>query len=59
MSSPRVSRIRERENVSVTMAMITPEGVNDNRMGFNTFHTTKNFVHLILTHAKCFGMVVR
>ena len=57
MSSLRVSRIGE--NLSVAMAMITSEGVNDTRKGFNTFHTTKNFVRQILTHAKCLSMVVR
>ena len=40
------------------MVMITSEGANDTSMGFNTFHMTKTFVHVILTHAKCFGMVV-
>ena len=57
MSSLRVSG--KGENVSVAMAVITPEGANDNCMGFNTFHMTKNFVYEILTHEKCFGMVVR
>ena len=33
------------------MAMITPEGANDTRIGFNTFYVTKNFVHQILTYA--------
>ena len=42
----------------VAKAMITPEGANDTRMGFNTFHMTKNFVHQILTLAKCLCMVV-
>ena len=47
MSSLRVNR----KNVSVVMAMITPEGVNDTRMGLNTFHMTKklcrsDFLHM-------------
>ena len=41
------------------MAVITPEGTNDTRMGFNELCMTKNFVYQILTHAKCFSMVVR
>ena len=50
-----------RKNVSGAMAMITPGRGNDTYMGFNTFHIimTKNIVHQILTHAKCFGMVVK
>ena len=38
MSSLRVSGIGE--NISVAMAVITLEGANDTRMGFNTFHIT-------------------
>ena len=54
MSSLRVSRIGK--SVSVPMAMITPEGTND---GFNKRLMIKNFVDQILTHGKCFSIVVR
>ena len=48
-----------RKNVSVAMAMITPEGANDTCMGFNTFHITKTSYIRFFAHAKYFSMVVR
>ena len=46
------------QSVRVTYSNVNPRGANYTRMGFNTFHRTKNFVLQILTHAKCLSMVV-
>ena len=43
----------------MAMAVLTPEGTTDTCMALNELLMTKNFVQQILTHAKCFSMVVR
>ena len=52
----------ELENVSVALAMITPEKVNNTCLGFNTFHMTKTsyilFLHMQNVSVWWLGTVV-